>query len=101
MKPATQETALAVKIIGEKLTAPAFTLKEAAKFTGFVRDCILEDGGDNICGAIVYHPTKGVVAWVSPNCRVWHLESEKDLHKGGKIEFTKAQLIQNFNQLFV
>ena len=95
-----QETALAVQIIDEKFVSPVFTLAEASKFTKAIRDSIIEDGGENISGALVYHPIKGLVAWVSPNGRVWHADNADAIHAGNLVEFTKRELSQNFNIVF-
>jgi hypothetical protein len=95
-----QETALAVQIIDEKFVSPVFTLAEASNFTKAIRDSIIEDGGENISGALVYHPIKGLVAWVSPNGRVWHADNADAIHAGNLVEFTKRELSQNFNIVF-
>jgi len=95
-----QETALAVQIIDENFVSPVFTLAEASKFTKAIRDSIIEDGGENISGALVYHPTKGLVAWVSPNGRVWHAKNADIIHTAPRIEFTNEQLTQHFNTVF-
>jgi hypothetical protein len=97
----TAESALALEVIDYPMfNSPCFTLGEASKIAMYYRDAIIEDGGPNIAGAYVYHPVKGIIAYVSPNGRVWHCSTKQDAYVNDKAEFSKDELKVNFNELF-
>lgn len=96
------ETALAVRVDKcNYFTAPCATIAEAQVFTIQSREAILADGGDNISGAIVYHPTKGAVAYISPNGRAWKISKEEDAYRGRLQEFTGVEADTHFTKLFI
>jgi hypothetical protein len=98
----TTESALVVRVIDEPyFTAPVFSLAQAQEFVGKAKRSIDEDGGDSIAGAIVYHPTKGMVAYISPNCRVWKAENESVIGRGGLTEYSDKEAGKHFSQLFL
>jgi hypothetical protein len=95
------ETALAVQFITEpQFKSAVFTLAQASKFSKFINESLMEDGASSGCGSFVYHPERGLVAWVSPNGRVWEMTNEEDIHKGGKKEITGKALTDHFEKVF-
>lgn len=75
---------------------PVTTLREAQSVVNnYINDYDL--GGGNWTGGQVFHPTKGQIAIISYNGRVWHLPESKNDYHGA--EYSKDMLDYDYTKL--